>query len=1056
MKKLFAICLLLLCCRAFGQQLSMNGKVVNAATGQPIAFATLAEKGGNVVAANEEGLFVLTLKQPAAILTVTAAGFDTAFVPAAGRQLPLLIQLKPASRLLQDVVVSTGYQLLPRERATGSFENIDNKLLNRSVSADILERLDGVASGLYFNRNRGGREIFVRGLSTLNAGTGPLIVVDNFPYEGSLDNINPNNIESISILRDAAAASIWGARAGNGVIVISTKKGRYQQANSVFVNSVLSMTAKPRLMESRDFMSAADFIGVEKMLFNQGYYDGELTNYYDYPVISPVVELLDKQRAGEITEAEANAAIAAYSNYDIRREYLKYLYRPAITQQYTAGISGGGNGMNYLLSFGYDHNRASLVGNDGYRANINSQVNIKLLPGLELNTGLVYTLAGNTYNGIENITPGGYKQVMYPYARLADETGQPLAVVKDYRGTFTDTAGAGLLLDWKYRPLDEMRNSDNRINRNDLLLKLGLRYELSKAWQVEIKGQLQKTTTSSDYYYGLATYYTRNFINRFSQRDAAGVRYQLPMGGILDKAYNNLLSAGIRGQVNYSAQLGRGYHLAALGGMEIRKATAESHTNRTYGYNDDLLTYAHVDYNSWLPYWDNIGSRSIENRHSFGSTENRYVSYFANAALTIHNQYTLSGSMRKDASNLFGVNTNQQWNPFWSAGLGWNVSNAGFYHVGWLPALKARLTYGYSGNIMNGVSGKPLIYYSQNYEIPLPYAYVQTPANPNLRWEQTATLNAGIDFSVKGGWLNGSIEWYSKKSKDLFGFVPLDPSTGLNILQLNSANLTSKGFNLKLNAVIIDKAVKWETNLLLDHVSTRVDKYLNEFEYKAGYVGDGAFITPIAGQDPYAMISFKWAGLDPTNGDPQGMVDGHVSKDYFSINRTGSFSDLSVKGSGRPAYFGSIRNSISFKGFSISANIGYAFGYYFRRSALSYTALFEGWSMNSEFAERWQQPGDEARTSVPSMVYPFNYFRDQFYTMSEATVEKGDHIRLKDIQCSYRITNSRLSFFKNSELYCYINNIGIIWRANKKGLDPDTRGGMPASVSVSLGFRTNF
>jgi len=1060
MRNGMAICILLLmhCSGLQAQHLLLKGTIINKTGGQAVVAATVQEKGGNITAADAKGAFILALKKLPALLLVTATGFDTAMVNIVSvkEKEPVLVQLQQLTTSLQEVVVSNGYQLLPKERATGSFENIDHKLLNRSVGTDVLERLDGVASGLYFNRNRGGKELFIRGLSTLNAGTEPLIVLDNFPYEGTLDNINPNNIESISILRDAAAASIWGAKAANGVIVITTRKGKYNQTKHVFVNTALSIAARPRLMESRDFMSAADFIGVERFLFDRGYYDGDLANNYDYPLISPVVELLSQQRSGQITQSALDAAIAGYSKNDIRKDYLQYLYRPAITQQYSAGISGGGIGMNYLLSFGYDKLRTDLVGNDGYRANINSQLNIKLLPKLELQTGLVYTLARNTYNGLEDITPGGNRSVMYPYARLVDDTGNPLAVIKDRRGAYTDTAGLGLLQDWHYRPLEEMRNSDNVINRNDLLLKLGLKYELSKTLNLELKGQLEKTVEHSEYNYGLATYYTRNFINLFSQRSGDGLLHNVPVGGILDNGYRNLLSAGARAQVNYAARLGSHYQLNALAGMEIRNTNTSSQTTRTYGYDANTLGYTNVDYNGWYPYWDNLGSRNIENRNAFGGTENRYVSYFANAGFTIRDLYTLSASMRKDASNLFGVNTNQQWNPFWSAGIGWKLSGEKFYGISWLPLLKARLSYGYSGNILPGVSGKALIYYSQNYDIPLPYAYVQTPANPNLRWEQTGTLNAGIDFALKENRLSGSLEWYSKKSKDLFGYVPLDPTTGQYGLQLNSANLSSKGFNIKLNAVLVDKAVKWEAAVLLDHVSNRVDRYLNEYQYKAGYVGYGNSITPIAGQDPYALISFKWAGLDPTNGDPQGIVAGHVSKDYFSINRTSTFSDLAIKGSGRPRYYGSIRNTVSYKGFSLSVNISYAFGYWFRRSSISYTALFEGWTMNKEFAERWQQPGDETHTNVPSMVYPNDYFRDNFYTLSEATIEKGDHIRLKDIQCSYRFVKSRLPFFQQGELYAYVNNIGIIWRANKRGIDPDAGDNLPAPVTVSLGFRTNF
>ena len=1039
-------------------QSSITGKVVNDSTGLPVIAATVSQQRGSTVITNENGIFTLKNYQAGKPLLITAVGYKDRTVYGTALNELIMVRLNPQTVLLNEVVVSTGYQTIPKERATGSFETINNKLLNRSVGTDLLDRLEGVSGAIFFNHSSGPREIFVRGLSTLNAGTEPLIILDNFPYEGNINNIDPDNVESITILRDAASASIWGAKAGNGVIVITTKKGKYNQVTSVHFDVSTKVESKKNIFKNRDFIAAPDFIAVEKFLFDNKYYNGDLNDQRRYPVISPVVELLYRQRSGLLSQSEVDKQIAQYSRLDYRKDYEQYLYRKAITQQYHAGLSGGSSSMNYLMGFGFDDHQDGVVGNKDSRANFEGQFNIKPIAKLEWQTGINYTLASNTNNGIDRVRPGNFKPNLYPYAQLADASGNALVVVKDHRLGYIDTTGGGGLLDWKYRPLDEVKNSDNTIKRNDLQVRMGLKYDFSKTFNVELKGQYERTSEVFNFYNNLQTYYTRNIINRFTQKSGDVLQLNVPLGGILDRRIGELLSSGLRGQLNYNGQIGKEFQLNALAGGEIRNVDAKDQANRTYGYDPDVLTFSNVNYNNFYTLWDKLGNDVIERNADFNHTTNRYVSYFSNAGLTYRNRYIFSASVRKDASNLFGVNTNQKWNPFWSVGGAWKISDESFYHLKWLPVFKGRITYGYSGNIIPGLSGKPVISYDFDPTISVPFASAVTPANPNLRWEKTGTLNYGIDFSSKGDRISGSVDYYVKKSKDLFSYVPIDPTVGISLVQLNAASLRSSGFNIKLNGKIIDAKFKWESELLLDHVHTVVTKAFNEYASKGGYVGFGSTIVPITGKDPYALISFKWAGLDPLNGLPRGYVNGAVSEKYNLLYRPSSFDDLSIQGSARPSYFGNFRNTFSFRALSLSANISYAMGYYFRKNSINYSDLYSSWAMNSDFYKRWQKPGDELTTSVPAMVYPSNFRRDQFYNYSEATVERGDYIRLMDLQCAYNFsqTGTRNHILKNMQVYAYASNLGILWRANTNRIDPDYLYTGPSPLKISLGIKTIF
>ena len=324
-----------------------------------------------------------------------------------------------------NVIVSTGYQDISKERATGSFTTISNKLLNRSVSTGILNRIENVSSGVLFDRRNNGQPVLhIRGQSTILSDASPLIVVDNFPYEGDINNLNPNDIENVTILKDAAAASIWGSRAGNGVIVITTKKGKEGQPLKLELNSNLTIGDKPDLFYNRNFINSADFIGVEKMLFAQGYYSWQ-EGYADQ-TLSPVVQLLIAERDGKITPAEADSRINALKQIDVRNEISKYFYQKSLNQQYALSLSGGQRQLTYFLSGGFDQNRDNLVRNGLSRVTLHSVTQWHPVQPLDINVGLTYTNSTQRENntGAALINSGGGKG-LYPYAQLADANGNP-------------------------------------------------------------------------------------------------------------------------------------------------------------------------------------------------------------------------------------------------------------------------------------------------------------------------------------------------------------------------------------------------------------------------------------------------------------------------------------------------------------------------------------------------------------------------------------------------------------------------------------------------------
>lgn len=1040
------------------KNLYITGTVISDETKQAIGGATVQLKGTKQTSITDlDGAFSINASERNPVLLISYIGFKSKEIKVNSKLSGLIITLEKNEIALENVTVSTGYELIAKENTTGSFDKIDEKLLNRSASTDILSRLEGTSGSVYFSKTSTYPEIFIRGISTINAGTAPLIVIDNFPYEGDISNINPNDVASITILKDASASAIWGAKAGNGVIVITTKKGEYHQKPRVVFNANTTIQQKPNLFKDRNFLDSKDFIDVEKYLFDNGKYDGDINNQYYWPVLSPVVEILAKQKDGFISQSDAEAQINELAKYDVRNDYSKYLYRKSTMQQYSLNLSGGGNAIKYFLSGGFDNDIFNLTGNKSQRGTFYAETTVKPLKKLELNASVHYSFTKETNNSIlSDLYPGSGKSVYYPYARFTDDAGNPLALVKNYRTGFADTTGEGLLLDWRYIPLQEQQMKDNTSSLQDVLMKGSLKYYFSNSLTAEFSSQLEKSNGNNRALYNQNTFLTRDLINLFSASQGNSILHNLPVEGILDNTSSVLSAYALRGQLNYHKR-SKDYLLDIIGGGEIRENHTSSQAGRTYGYNDNLLTFIPVDYVTVFNLWDNLGQQPIIDMTDFSDIRYRYVSVYSNAAITYKSKYTISASGRRDASNLFGVNSNQKWNPLWSAGAAWNISNESFYKTALFSYLRLRITYGYNGNFQNNLSALATIrYLGAAPPINLPKAIINNPANPDLSWEKTAILNAAIDFSTKNNRLQGSIEYYHKNSTDLLSPVPIDRTTGVTQMTMNSANLSGKGIDLKINGRIIDSKIKLDMQFLFNYVTNKVKKYLLTNTIKnPGY---GNVINPVERQDPYALISYKWAGLDHETGNPIGYDHDTLSQDYSSITYSSTYDNMVINGSSRPPVFGNLITTLSWKGISISANLSYKLHYYFRKNSIDYGALFDSWQGNNDFIKRWQKPGDELHTNVPSMNYPDDYYRDMFYSLSEATVLKGDQLRLQDINISYNPQGFRIGNYdlENLTFYSYINNVGLLWVKNKDHIDPDYQNNMPPRLSISFGLKATF
>ncbi|WP_129715535.1 SusC/RagA family TonB-linked outer membrane protein [Pedobacter sp. SYP-B3415] len=1060
MNRLILFCLLLLSSAAAAQH-AVSGRVLGGGD-KPLSGAVV-RLGAAQTRTNELGEFFASLPTGRHVLRVSYTGMETfqkeVSIPLTSQ---IVVRLALRSDTLAEVTVSTGYYQSASEKTTGSFSSLKAEDLQRNVAPNILSRLEGVVPALSFDRREARNpqdlgQVRLRGQSTIFAEQDPLIIVDNFPFAGNLSQVNVNDIESVTVLKDAAAASIWGARAGNGVIVITTKKGKLGSAVNVALNSSLSVLERPDLFESLGFLPAREYIGVERFLFDGGFF---LSSEQDVtrPPLSPVVELLIKRREGLISSSQLELALADLSMLDVRRDVSRHLYRQAISQQHALSVNGGTANSSYYFSGGFDKNPASLRGNEVARTTLSS--NYKYLPikALEINLSLNYAANRTDYNGLEysELGPQVGSQP-FPYTALVDEYGTPAIITRQHRRSFTDAAQAAGVLDWTYSPLLEQQARDKYQRATELRMMASAKYSLISPLSIELRYQRQQSETSISELQRAESFYVRSRVNRFTQSNGSKI---FPLGGVLYKGEREVYTDNLRAQANFIKRFSR-HDLSALAGAEVSDSRATGHGNEVYGYDENLLTFfPRPDFVTFYPTRPNGSSQLPLPRVDFASTTDRFVSYFANAAYTYNDKYTLSASARRDASNLFGVETNQKAVPLWSIGGSWLVSKERFYKPGFIDYLRIRATIGENGNIDKSVTAFTTAGYSTNSANGYQALNVISPANPQLRWERVKTSNLALELRGKDDLWSLTVEAYEKKARDLLGRMPIDPTIGyftgsLSAYTLNYARMRTRGLDVSLQLRLLEqRKLKWNLLAITSMVSERVLNYNYSTSSQHSSLVTGLASVPRVGKPINAVFSYPWMGLDAA-GNPQVSIGGQASTNYSGYFQQLSLDDLIHHGSSTPTLFGSVINTLQFGQLTFSFNIAFKAGYYFRRSTLNYSRLFSSGIGHSEFAQRWQRPGDEQLTTVPSMLLTNPAGRDNYYAGSEINVERGDHVRLRDINLSYRFA----PIAKRTALSLYFNatNLGILYRADKRGLDPDfPTAEYPLQRTYAFGLRLNY
>ncbi|MGV3766840.1 MAG: SusC/RagA family TonB-linked outer membrane protein [Chitinophagaceae bacterium] len=1069
----------------------ITGKVTDS-TGIPLFGATVTVKNKKVSGQTDAaGKFTLDVVE-GDVLLVSFVGYESKTIVVNAVMLrggnDFAIVLNPLSSQLEEVEisVSTGYQRLPKERVTGSFKVIRGEQLDKPASS-LSQRLVGTTSGAVatIDPATGAASFQIRGLSTLGANASPLIVVDGFAVnETDFSQINPNTVESVVFLKDAAAGSIWGARAANGVIVVTTKSGKKSTRLSVNASVFTQIASKIDVNYVRGFADSRQTVDYEVNTF------GKFGSAFTTNAISSLAftrsqagMLLNENRLGFITTEQMNAGLDALRSQDNSGQIKDLLLANPATTQANLSLSGGTENMTNNFTLLYEKNQFDFKGTDNDKVQINYRTTANLTKWLDFDASIMGQSVkannnGYTVSDLRTWSPydvfvnadGSYTNI--PTGTFGEGWYYPML----YRFVPTDKFTYS---DWTYNPVVDLRTRNVTSNTMNARVQGGLTIKVLKGVSLRSSIQYDNFNVFNRGYYDENSYRVRRSVNVYTSWDQTAngtITALIPKGAQLDQSRTRAEGYTWRNQLNVDRSFGLDHELNIVLGTEATQRVSEGFTHpTTYGYNDVTLAVGGYTNGIGGSYPLQPGYRistwqsptrvaSIPNVYnSFSYAADKFVSFFGNAAYTYKEKYSLSGSVRSDASNLITDDPSLRYEPFWSVGARWNMSRENFIsQIKWLDDLNVRATFGYQGNIDRSTSFLPLLSIGS---VVSPITGVSTNTissygNPTLRWERTAVSNIGIDFSLFKHKLFGNLEFYKKNSSDLIVAMSIPAANGTSSQRLNNGEMTNTGVNLELGtAQKITADLVWTGSVNLAYNHNKVTSFfLATYQYNNIPLGS----MFVEGYNANEIWSVGYAGLD-ANGYPQvyagpGKTPIRISTNAFTTGDPRSY----VKASGTtvsPYSLGFI-NSFKYKSLNLSFILTGKFGGVYKATAFNKPFQTQNGRVLPNSRLSYAMNSDP-NTYIPlPTVHPDPVVTNwqNWASNMDYLIERADVIRMQEVNLSYdfgRALKSRMGL-KDFSAYVQGNNLFII-NNNRYNEDPEyIEGTLRPRPRLIFGFKVKF
>jgi TonB-linked SusC/RagA family outer membrane protein len=797
------------------------------------------------------------------------------------------VNLKSETAKLQEVVV-TGYQKIEKRKLTAAVTKIDMAAIQQTGVSSIDQLLVGQIAGVAVSTPSGApgapAKIRIRGTASLNGTQDPLWVLDGLPLENNevpknydkdnIDNLtnysiaglNPDDIKDITILKDAAATAIYGARAANGVIIVTTKKGKAGKMVVSF-NSNTFITQRPDF-DKLNLMNASEKVDLELNMASRA----DLT-YRDTG--GDIARILDGSnelaayRAGGFSSLSPATQQSINSLRGNNTNWGNLLYQTAINTQHGLSLSGGGEKSDYYFSLGYYDEKGTTVGTGFKRYNLTLKNNYEITDKFKVGIGIFgaenKTTSYLTDTGAHT-NPANYSRNVNPYLTPFNEDGS-YKYDKDIIGL---TGGEYVPFNF----LEERNNTSYDLKTRSVKALLDAEYKLTKDLKVTSQLGLQLDNTASEKFAAKESYYTRVQREK-SKYYSGGAKYFLPVGGVIQNTNTDFFQYNLKTMVNYTKTLGEKHEIEAMAGNELRRNYNTSVATKGFGFDEKTLTTQQIVFPN-----SSFAKESDWKTYAKTQNENAFASFFATASYTYDRKYSVFGSVRYDGSDLFGVDPKYKYLPLWSTSASWAVSEENFLKDNLtLSNLRLRASYGLQGNIDKNTS--PYVVGSNGTAIILPgqtepTVTVISPPNEKLRWEKTANTNLGADIGLFNNRISIVTDFYGRKSTDLIGLRALPLENGFEFTNMNWAQVTNKGYEITLSTKNIDNAnFKWNTSINLSHNKSNVDRV---------EVRDNSLLPSQEGRPVNAVFGFKTNGIDE-NGYPL-----FVNKSGETVNAQTFFS----------------------------------------------------------------------------------------------------------------------------------------------------------------------
>jgi TonB-linked SusC/RagA family outer membrane protein len=1026
---------------AFAQDRKVSGVVTQQSDNKPLPGVVVKVKGSKKgVSTDTDGKYVITLGSSENTLVFSFIGYQTKEEPVtSGFQ---NVQLASADNQLNEVVV-VAYGTANKATYTGSASVVNAKdLENRQVSS-VSRSLQGLVPGLQSVASAGqpgsDATIRLRGIGSVNASSAPLYVVDGVPFSGNINSISNNDIQSVSVLKDASASALYGSRGANGVIIITTKQGQLNSKPTVTLNA--STGVSTRAYKDYDYLDNKEYFelyweAIRNNQLDQGKTAVQAAQYASTELAGALKVNPFGSAYPQPVGLDGNLVPGAVSLWN--DDWTESLSRNGIRTQAEIGISGGGEDSKYFVSGGYLDDKGFIVGSGfkryNARVNYNTKVNKWFEAGVNVaanttsqdsppqsdsnqgNFANFGRLVSNIYPVYERNPDGSYK---------LDSNGEKVYDFGNYRPSAAAT-GNNLLGDADLNKYSSKQDA--------VIFRGNVQFNI-------LKGLKLKNSINTDYVSRLNHSYTN-----------PGFGSGLSGRGSVSKSSSRSIGVTVNNLLDYTFDLGAQHHFNVLAGQEL-------YTLNTSGLSGSRSNFGFQGK-------DEPAAASLLNSFTGNSDEYKLSSFLGKLDYNFGQKYYFSASFRRDGSSRFSPGS--RWGNFWSLGASWNATSENFLKdISWLNNLTVRTSYGAQGNDnLGGYYAYQDLYsiYNSLGEAGLVTSRLPTPG---LKWESNLNFNSGIDFGLFNNRLTGTFEVYQRRSKDLLFSRPLSPSLGFTEIDDNIGSLRNNGFEGQINIVpVITEDFRWTFGLNFGHFKNKITE-LPQKEIISGNVGQlGSTKKLVVGGSVYDFFIREWAGVDAANGKPLWYkntytTDGAGVKTITGRTTTSVFAeaDQYFQGSALPDVYGGVSSSLKYKNAELSILVSYSIGgkiLDLDEVMISHNGDNPGRTWSKDLLNRWTP--ENPNTDVPRL----NTQATNWNSISTRFLYDATYARLKNLTLSYSLPGQWVSAigFKNFRVSASGENLLTLF--GHDGLDPEqavdgvTFYRYPAQKTISLGLNASF